>query len=251
MCRFYYAGQDFTDRVYGEDADNTYFGRDKPALAEKNACINLPYVIDGDLVLTQSNSILLFLGKKLGINKDEFFFHNHQVRGVGLGCGAQDAHIACCSPLFRLPLSRPPLPRFRLSAGFQPAPSPYCTCPHPPSSSLPTVDALRPPAPGTPPLPTGIQALDQAMDWRNDTMQIVYPIAAVKTKDDFPAALRSHMDACAATHLRKLQGFCVGPFMCGPVPQSADFHVFELVEHHIAMCEEQVSNCLRLSLGQD
>jgi hypothetical protein len=81
-CRFYYTGQKFTDRAYGEDAREKYFGGDKPELAKKNPCINLPYLIDGDRVVTQSNSILLHLGRKLGIDKDEYFIHNHQVRTV-------------------------------------------------------------------------------------------------------------------------------------------------------------------------
>jgi len=78
------------------------------------------------------------------------------------------------------------------------------------------------------------------MDLRNDTMKIVYPFAgAVKTKDEFNAGLASHMGGSAAAHFGKLEGFCVGPFMCGPVPQSADFHVFEMLDQHIAMCAEQ------------
>jgi hypothetical protein len=88
------------------------------------------------------------------------------------------------------------------------------------------------------------------MDLRNDTMKIIYPFAgAVKTKEEFPAALRSHMDTCGATHLGKLEGFCVGPFMCGPVPQSSDFHVFEILDHHLAMCQDQVSDGLGLGMG--
>ena len=33
----------------------------------------------GDTVVTQSNSCLLYLGKKLGVDLDEHFIHNHQV----------------------------------------------------------------------------------------------------------------------------------------------------------------------------
>jgi hypothetical protein len=96
LCRFYYAGQDFTDRAYGDDAREKYFGRDKPALAQKNPCINLPYVIDGDLVVTQSNSILLHLGRKLSIDKDEFFIHNHQVRVRGRAGRGRGAPVSIC-----------------------------------------------------------------------------------------------------------------------------------------------------------
>ena len=41
------------------------------------------------------------------------------------------------------------------------------------------------------------QALDQTMDLRNDTMKIVYPFGAVKTKEEFPAALEKHMESAA------------------------------------------------------
>jgi len=47
------------------------------------------------------------------------------------------------------------------------------------------------------------------------------------------------MESCGKTHLTKLEGFCVGPYMCGPEPQSSDFHIFEIIEHHMAMCEEK------------
>jgi glutathione S-transferase len=42
----------------------------KPLLKERNPFINLPYVIDGDLVLTQSNACLLYLGRKLDMMGD-------------------------------------------------------------------------------------------------------------------------------------------------------------------------------------
>mmetsp|Transcript_21537 Transcript_21537/g.49811 ORF Transcript_21537/g.49811 Transcript_21537/m.49811 type:complete len:233 (+) Transcript_21537:61-759(+) len=49
-----------------------WFGEDKPVLAEKNAMINLPYMIDGDKVVTQSNSCFFFMQKKCGLEpKDD------------------------------------------------------------------------------------------------------------------------------------------------------------------------------------
>merc|ERR1712228_417115 len=66
-------------------------------------------------------------------------------------------------------------------------------------------------------------------------MNIVYPFAGVKNKEAFPAALAKHMKA---PHLKKLEGFCAGPFMCGATLQSSDFHVFEMVDQHIIMCAE-------------
>jgi glutathione S-transferase len=46
----------------------------KPELKEKNPLMNLPYVIDGDNVITQSNACLSYLGRKLnlwGVNETE------------------------------------------------------------------------------------------------------------------------------------------------------------------------------------
>ena len=44
----------------------------KPALKEKNALMNLPYVIDGETVITQSNACLTYLGRKFNLNgKDD------------------------------------------------------------------------------------------------------------------------------------------------------------------------------------
>lgn len=77
MC--YYKEQPFTMVSYGADMKEAWFGKDKQELIQKNSCINLPYVIDGDNVITQSNTCLLYLGKKLGIDDDADFIHNHCV----------------------------------------------------------------------------------------------------------------------------------------------------------------------------
>merc|ERR1711871_484229 len=60
---------------YGDDMKETWFGGKKPELA----MINLPYIVDGDLVITQSNTCLLYLGQKAGIDKPEHFINNHMV----------------------------------------------------------------------------------------------------------------------------------------------------------------------------
>lgn len=39
----------------------------KPEFKEKNALMNLPYVEDGDVLVSQSNACLLYLGRKLGL----------------------------------------------------------------------------------------------------------------------------------------------------------------------------------------
>lgn len=46
-----------------------WFKERKPKLLEQNALINLPYVVDGDRVITQSNACLLYLGRRLGFDK--------------------------------------------------------------------------------------------------------------------------------------------------------------------------------------
>ena len=122
LPRFYYAGQNFVDRGYGEDAREKYFGGDKPELAKKNPLINLPYVVDGETVVTQSNSVLIYLGKKLGIDKDEYFIHNHQVSALPARHGhlcvirlraAQPSNVWASTCVWRRSL---PAPRRRLAA---------------------------------------------------------------------------------------------------------------------------------------
>ena len=78
MCE--YAGVEYEDVQYADGA--TWFGTDKPPLKEKNPMINLPYIVDGDVVITQSNSCLMYLGSKLGIDPadvDSKHFNNLQV----------------------------------------------------------------------------------------------------------------------------------------------------------------------------
>ena len=51
----------------GSEGAAVWFGNDKPALKDKNALINLPYIIDGDTVISQSNACLSYLGRKYGL----------------------------------------------------------------------------------------------------------------------------------------------------------------------------------------
>ena len=39
----------------------------KPALRAKNPLMNLPYILDGDVVVTQTNACFSYLGKKIGL----------------------------------------------------------------------------------------------------------------------------------------------------------------------------------------
>jgi len=77
MC--YYKSQPFKNIAYGADMKEEWFGGAKPDLVKKNSCMNLPYIIDGDQVLTQSNTLLVYLGRKLGIDSEADFFQNHCV----------------------------------------------------------------------------------------------------------------------------------------------------------------------------
>eukprot|EP01061_Rhynchopus_euleeides_P025228 TRINITY_DN4071_c0_g1_i1.p1 TRINITY_DN4071_c0_g1~~TRINITY_DN4071_c0_g1_i1.p1 ORF type:complete len:239 (+),score=91.14 TRINITY_DN4071_c0_g1_i1:103-819(+) len=66
-----YAGADFVDTRYagsGPDANrDMWFKQRKPALAQKNPLVGLPYVVDGDVVVSQSNACLLYLGRKFNL----------------------------------------------------------------------------------------------------------------------------------------------------------------------------------------
>eukprot|EP00191_Tetraselmis_sp_GSL018_P002148 CAMPEP_0177597116 /NCGR_PEP_ID=MMETSP0419_2-20121207/11526_1 /TAXON_ID=582737 /ORGANISM="Tetraselmis sp., Strain GSL018" /LENGTH=230 /DNA_ID=CAMNT_0019089237 /DNA_START=114 /DNA_END=806 /DNA_ORIENTATION=+ len=60
-----YKKADYEDVQYDDAAK--WFSEDKPKLAEKNPLVNLPYVVDGETVVTHSNSVYAYLGEKLGI----------------------------------------------------------------------------------------------------------------------------------------------------------------------------------------
>jgi len=142
---------------FAANSGEMWFGAKKPELAAKNSLINLPFIVDGDDVITQSNSCMLYLGKKLGIDSEANAVRNHQ-------------------------------------------------------------------------------ALDQIMDLRNDVIKIVYPFAGV-TAEGFLDALKEHMAKNATNHFTKLEGFISGTYISGEAPESADFHLWEMIDQHIAMCE--------------
>ena len=51
---------------------SSWFASEKPPLYEKNSLINLPYVMDGDKVISQTNACFSYLGRKLNmLGKDE------------------------------------------------------------------------------------------------------------------------------------------------------------------------------------
>lgn len=75
----FYKEADFKNVAFGADMKETWFGGKKPELAKKNACINLPYIQDGDVLVTQSNTCMIYLGKKLSIDTQANKWHNHCV----------------------------------------------------------------------------------------------------------------------------------------------------------------------------
>jgi glutathione S-transferase len=77
ICCF--KGQPYVNAIYGADMKESWFAGKKEELKPLNSCINIPYVKSGDEVVTQSNTCLLYLGRKLGIDTDEAFIKNHTV----------------------------------------------------------------------------------------------------------------------------------------------------------------------------
>jgi len=70
----YYSGCHYVNKTYDFTGDapnwdtSSWFQNAKPALAAKNPLINLPYIIDGDLIVTLSNPCFLYLARKLHLN---------------------------------------------------------------------------------------------------------------------------------------------------------------------------------------
>mmetsp|Transcript_143208 Transcript_143208/g.249771 ORF Transcript_143208/g.249771 Transcript_143208/m.249771 type:complete len:243 (+) Transcript_143208:72-800(+) len=64
MCT--YGGVEFTDYQVSDPKD--WFGSKKEEIKAKCPIANLPYLIDGDVVVTQSNACFLYLGDRFGLN---------------------------------------------------------------------------------------------------------------------------------------------------------------------------------------
>jgi len=72
MC--HYRGANMKE--VGYETGDKWFGEDKPALAEKNPLMNLPYVQIGETLVTQSNACMQFLGTRLGIDRGDPTLNN-------------------------------------------------------------------------------------------------------------------------------------------------------------------------------
>lgn len=57
----------YCNKIVDGEWDNSSWFSVKPSLKEKNPLINLPYVKDGDLIITQSNACQSYLGRKVGL----------------------------------------------------------------------------------------------------------------------------------------------------------------------------------------
>ena len=60
-----YAGVDYEAKLHDSDTDE--WAELKAELIKTNPLANLPYVIDGDTVVTQSNACFAYLGEKFGL----------------------------------------------------------------------------------------------------------------------------------------------------------------------------------------
>jgi len=74
-----YAGEKYTPKLYkvtevdGKWNKDCWFKEAKPSIRAKNPFANLPYIIDGDNCVCQTNACLSYLGKKFDLyGKDEY-----------------------------------------------------------------------------------------------------------------------------------------------------------------------------------
>jgi glutathione S-transferase len=56
-----YTGLTYDQVFYAESKEDQWFQVDKPKLLEKNPAINLPYLIDGDKVISESAAICVYI----------------------------------------------------------------------------------------------------------------------------------------------------------------------------------------------
>mmetsp|Transcript_67137 Transcript_67137/g.151755 ORF Transcript_67137/g.151755 Transcript_67137/m.151755 type:complete len:245 (-) Transcript_67137:268-1002(-) len=61
-----YAGADYTDRQYASGQE--WFKGRKPDILKMNPLANLPYLVDGDVCVCQTNTLLHYLGEKFGLS---------------------------------------------------------------------------------------------------------------------------------------------------------------------------------------
>merc|ERR1719265_557741 len=64
-----YAEAEYTDKQYATGGD--WFGPAKERVLEKTPLANLPYILDGDTVVVQSNACMIYLGDKFKLNGND------------------------------------------------------------------------------------------------------------------------------------------------------------------------------------
>ena len=69
----YFAGDTADFKTYDVGNKGSWFEKDKPALKEKNPLINLPYIIHGDVVVTQTDACMNCLGRHFGLHGSTAF----------------------------------------------------------------------------------------------------------------------------------------------------------------------------------
>lgn len=61
-----FGGIEYTDFQVKDPQD--WFGKKKPDVQKMNPLANLPFLIDGDVCVCQTNAVMLYLGDRLGLN---------------------------------------------------------------------------------------------------------------------------------------------------------------------------------------
>ena len=56
----------YTQVIYTPDKGDQWFKEDKPKLIEKNPAIGLPYLIDGEKVVAESDAMCIYIAHKSG-----------------------------------------------------------------------------------------------------------------------------------------------------------------------------------------
>ena len=61
-----YVGIPYDEVKYTGETRDKWFSEDKPELLKKNAASNLPYLLDGDKVISESDAIQIYIVHKSG-----------------------------------------------------------------------------------------------------------------------------------------------------------------------------------------
>ena len=187
-----YRGAAFEDRTYSLQPQEgggwgapAWFDTDRPPLRERNAFINLPYLVDHEsgIVVSQSTALYQFLGRKLGLMGE-----NEAERAA-----TEQTLAQVPPPTTALPAkaSKPGGVREEervVAPSGEPAPRP-CRA-QTQQARAQQARAQQPPR-RCAPLPY------QAFDLRNECVRVVYPFAGTSA-ERFSAALAKHLRAVAA-----------------------------------------------------